>query len=71
MPPANWSNITSDMLEPYAGPTFTPWAAYYPPMNAILMYSLGYVDKNKPGEGVSYNEVWFGPPSMGEPGRTN
>ena len=66
MPPANWSNITSDMLEPYAGPTFTPWAAYYPPMNAILMYSLGYVDKNKPGEGVSYNEVWFGPPSMWE-----
>ncbi len=54
------------MLEPNAGPTFTPWAAYYPPMDAILMYSLGYIDKNTPNEGVVTNEIWYGPPSMWE-----
>ena len=54
------------MLEPNAGATFTPWVAYYPRMDAILMYSLGYIDKNTPNEAVVTNEQWHGPPSMWE-----
>ncbi len=58
-----WTNITSFMTEPARGPTFTPFAAYYPPMKAVIMFSQNYS-----GELSSFppysNGQWTGPDSL-------
>src|SRR5579875_1125330 len=63
-PPSVWTNITPYMGEPGAGPTFTPWAAYYPPMKALILISARYVDTNPNGTLNYGNTSWRGPLSM-------
>ena len=63
-PPLVWTNITPYMGEPGAGPTFTPWAAYYPPMKALILISLRYIDTNPNYSFDPGNVSWRGPLSM-------
>lgn len=62
LPPRTWTNITSSMGEPGAGPTFTPWVAYYPPLQELIMLSFVYSDPTHLKS--VWDQHWAGPVSL-------